>query len=130
MTDPHAPAVFTSRDDLIQSLRDADTHEVFRYVDDEREVVLRNDCRSYPLRVQATFAADEADERLADFLERCREAFEVTFRASLPGKKTARIPGVASKIGVYGPLDTVEVHFYKDASRPPRRRVIEWLVGR
>jgi len=93
----------------------------------DREVVLRNDCRSYPLRVRATF--EEAIGTLDAFAERCEEQFGVSFSSSIPGSRTSRLPGIASKVGVYAPLDTVEVHFYKEAPREDRRRIIGWLVG-
>lgn len=95
----------------------------------DREVVLQNDCRSYPLRVQATFAEDGSGSALSAFADHCRERYEVSFTSSIPGARKGRLPGVASKVGIYAPLDTVEVHFYKDAPRADRRRIIGWLVG-
>jgi hypothetical protein len=94
----------------------------------DREVVLRNDCRAYPLRVQATFADDAADHAFDAFAGHCREVYDASFASSIPGSRTSRLPGVASKVGLYAPLDTIEVHFYKDASRADRRRVLGWLV--
>jgi hypothetical protein len=101
---------------------------VFVYDGADREVVLRNDCRAYPLRVQATFAGDEPGPQLDRFAERCRSVYGASFESTVPGARTARLPTVASKVGVYAPLDTIEVHFYKEAPREDRRRVIGWLV--
>lgn len=98
------------------------------YRSPDREVVLRNDCRSYPLRVQATFDADVSETALNKFVGDCQEQYEVSFDTSIPGSRRGRLPGIASKVGVYAPLDTIDIHFYKDAPRKDRRRVIHWLV--
>lgn len=94
----------------------------------DREVVLRNDCRSYPLRVQATFEENASEQTLNTFVEHCQEKYEGSFKSSIPGSRKSRLPGIASKVGVYAPLDTVEIHFYKDAPRRDRRCIIGWLV--
>jgi len=95
----------------------------------DREVVLRNDCRAYPLHVQATFEDETAGPILSGFAARCENRYGASFSASIPGSRTSRLPGVAGKVGLYAPLDTVEVHFYKDAPHEDRRRIIGWLVG-
>jgi hypothetical protein len=120
--------VFTSPSELDAHLQNGDKHDIFVYKGPDREVVLRNDCRSYPLRIQATFEEEVSEHVLTAFVGHCREAFEVSFRSSIPGSRKSRLPGIASKVGVYAPLDTIEVHFYKDACREDRRRVIGWLV--
>jgi hypothetical protein len=80
--------------------------------------------------VQATFEDDEAAGPILDeFAARCENRYGTSFSASIPGSRTSRLPGVASKVGLYAPLDTAEVHFYKDAPRKDRRRIIGWLVG-
>lgn len=100
---------------------------MFVYQGNAREVVLENDCRSYPLRVRATFETSSASA-IAAFQERCQAVYGCTFHSSLPGAEQARIPQVAVKIGLYKTLDTVEVHFYKDSPHADRRRLIGWLV--
>lgn len=60
--------------------------------------------------------------------ECCQEVYGVSFASSIPGARPSCLPGVASKVGIYDPLDTIEVHFYKDSRRTDRRRIIDWLV--
>lgn len=93
-----------------------------------REVVLENDCRSYPLRVRASFETQVASASIDAFQKRCERQYGCTFRSSIPGAQKTRIPEVAVKVGLYHTLDTVEVHFYKDSPRADRRRLIGWLV--
>lgn len=121
------PATFSSPDKLDDHLSGGEEHDVFVYRSAGREVVLENDCRSYPLRLRATFQ-NNAQAALDAFADRCRAVYGIAFRASLPGALQTRIPGVAVKIGLYAPLDTLEVHFYKDAPRADRRRVMGWVV--
>lgn len=120
--------VFTSPSKLRRHLEEGGTHDVFVYDGPDREVVLRNDCRSYPLKVRAVFVESRATASIDAFARRCCETYSISFASSIPGAKTSRLPGVASKVGLFRPLDTVEVHFYKDAPRRDRRRIIQWLV--
>lgn len=122
--------MFTSPSELDAHLRHGDTHDIFVYDGVDREVVLRNDCRAYPLHVQATFVDEAAGPALDAFATRCKDQYGASFGSSIPGSRTSRLLGVASKVGLYAPLDTVEVHFYKDAPREDRRQIIGWLVGR
>jgi len=122
------PAVFTSAADLDAHLDRGAKHDVFVFEGADRQVVLKNDCRTYPLHLQATFKGD-AEDAVDAFVDWCCETFGVEFAATIPGAKQARIPGLAVKVAAYAPLDTVEVHFYKSSPRPARRHVIEKLMS-
>lgn len=121
------PAVFTSAADLDAHLERGKKHDVFVFDGTDRQVVLKNDCRTYPLHLQATFKAG-GERAVNAFVDWCCDTFGVEFTATIPGAQQARIPGLAVKVAAYAPLDTVEVHFYKSSPRADRRHVIDRLV--
>lgn len=115
----------TSPDKLAAHLQASGEHDVFTYRQADREIVLDNDCRAYPLRVRATY---ERSDVLNAFKKHCESTYGVCFRQSLPDAEVTRLPGLIVKLGLYYSLSTIQLHFYKNSDLVERRHFIEWLL--
>lgn len=63
----------------IAGLQEGDTHDVFVYRGLDQEVVLRNDCRSYPLKVRTVYQENITGPSIRAVAGGCREMYGVSF---------------------------------------------------
>jgi hypothetical protein len=106
--------------------------DTFEYIGEDRVVRLYNDCRRFPLRLEADFRdsvpTDEVEAALYAFVTRMRSTFGANFRPHIGASLQARIPQLAVKVVVFFSLRRVEVVFRKRSPKEQRRRVMEWLI--
>lgn len=123
---------FRSPSELDQHLSCGSKDDTFEYIGEDRVVQLHNDCRRFPLRLEATFResvpSEEVEAALYAFVTRMRMAFGANFRPHIGASLQARIPNLAVKVVVFFSLGRIEVVFRKRSPKEQRRQVIEWLI--
>ncbi|PEN13843.1 hypothetical protein CRI94_07210 [Longibacter salinarum] len=124
---------FRSRSELDDYLARGSKEDTFEYVGPDRVLILHNDCRRYPLRLEMKLSdrlgEREKEKTLYAFVDSVRSTFEPSFSPYLGSSLRTQIPGLAVKMVVFFSLGRVEVVFRKGATKTARRRVIGWLVG-
>lgn len=123
---------FRSPSELDQHLSCGSKEDTFEYVGGDRVVRLYNDCRRFPLRLEADFLdsvpTEEVEAALYAFVTRMRSTFGANFRPHIGASLQARVPELAVKVVVFFSLGRVEVVFRKRSPREQRQQVIEWLI--